>query len=202
VGVIARDGQLARARGITRPDPLAEAFSRPHTEQAAQWQVEQLMKLLGRGRVTRAERDRQAAQAMKWLANLTAQERTIYDLSRAEEAATSALFVPGLAPDAVVVLGNLGTPQCQQALIDLASRWTQPLELRVAAVRAFRQSTERRGILLTTEQILRQYDRYNQSGSSDAGTQQVLGLILDCIEAPTRTDQPETDSAAPDRSGA
>lgn len=202
VGLTARDGQLPRARVIARPDPLAEAFPRPHTEEAVQWQVSRLMRLLGQGRVSRAERDYQAAQAMKWLARLTGQERTIYDLSRAEEAATTALFVPGLAADAVAVLGNLGTPQCQQALVDLASRWSQPLELRVAAVRAFRKSTERRGILLTTEQILRQYDRYNQSQSLDAGTQQVLGLILDSIEAPTRTDEPETGRAAPDRSGA
>jgi hypothetical protein len=202
VGLIARASQLARARVIARTDQLVEAFPRPHTLEAAEWQVDRLMQRLGRGRLSRAEQDRQAAQAMKWLAQLTAQKGTFYDFSRAEPAATAALFVPGLAADAVVVAGNLGTPQCQQALIDFASRWSQPLELRVAAARAFRESTQQRGILLTTEQILRQYDRYNQSESLDAGTQQVLGLILDSIEAPTRTDEPKTTSAAPAPPGA
>jgi hypothetical protein len=53
-------------------------------------------------------------------------------------------------------------------------------------VEAFRRSIQARGILLTTQQILRQYDRYNASESQDRSTQQVLGLILDCIEAPSR----------------
>ncbi len=103
--------------------------------------------------------------------------------------------MPPLAPDAVRVLAHLGTPECQRALVDLASRWTQPIELRLAATRAFREATEQKGILLTSEQMLQQYDRYNQSENQDPGTQQVLGLILDCIEAPARAEQPEDQAA-------
>jgi len=191
VGVTARAGQLERARLLVRNDPLAGAFSRPHTQEAVQWQVAELMKLAGRDRVLAAERQRQAAWAMKWLAELTGREETIYDLRCAQDVAIDALFVPHLASDAVRVLANLGTPRCQRALVDLASRWTQPMELRQAATRAFRQSTEQNGILLTTEQILLQYDRYNRSENLDTGTQQVLALILDCIEAPSRVERQE-----------
>jgi len=200
VGVIARSGQLKRADEIARRDPLAEAFSRPHTAEAVHWQVERLLGLAGRERVLPAEREKQAAQAVKWLAQLSGTRPEFFDFSRAEESALSALSVPQWAPDAVVVLGNLGTPQCQRALVDLASRWTQPFELRVAAVKAFRESIQRNGILLTNEQILLQYDRYNQSETLDAGTQQVLGLILDCIEAPTRAEKQEKENANVDLS--
>ena len=195
VGVTARSGQLDRARHLVRRDPLAEAFSRPHTAEAVHWQVNRLLGLVGRERVLPAERERQAVQSLKWLADLTGRDQTVYNLSRAQDVAMTALSVPRLAPDAVVVLGNLGTPQGQRALVDLASRWTQPPELRVAAARAFRKSIQKSGILLTTEQIRLQYDRYNQSETLDAGTQQVLGLILDCIEAPTRIEQQVQESA-------
>ncbi|HUT90087.1 MAG TPA: hypothetical protein VMY37_11360 [Thermoguttaceae bacterium] len=195
VGVTAREGQLERARLLVRNDPLGEAFSRPHTQEAVQWQVAELMDLAGPERVLPAERQRQAAWAMKWLAELTGREKTIYDLRCAQDAAIAALLVPHLAPDAVRVLANLGTPRCQRALVDLASRWTQPMELRLAATQAFRQSTEQNGILLTTEQILQQYDRYNRSENLDTGTRQLLGLLLNCIEAPTQIGQQEESAA-------
>ena len=44
IGVIARAGQLERARHMTRRDPLAMAFSRPHTQEAVQWQVGQALR--------------------------------------------------------------------------------------------------------------------------------------------------------------
>jgi len=186
VGVIGRSGHFERARYLARRDPLAEAVTRPHTEDVVRGQVEQLVGLLGRERVAPAERQIQTAQTLKWLAALSGRKETVFDFRRAEEAALSALFLPPLAADAVVVAGNLGTPESQQALVDLTSRWTQPLELRGAAARSFRHSVEENGILLTTDQILRQYDRYNESESLDVATQQVLGLILDTIETPSR----------------
>ena len=61
------------------------------------------------------------------------------------------------------------------------SRWdcgSQPRQ-------AFRRNSEKHGLLLTTGEIRTQYDRFNASENLDAPTQHVLGLILDCIEAPT-----------------
>ena len=98
-----------------------------------------------------------------------------------------ALHNPKLAAKAVAVLANLNSAESQRALVDMASRFTQPLELRKAAAAAFCENMQKHGILLTTEEIRRQYDRYNESEKQDAATQHVLGLILDCLEVPAKT---------------
>jgi len=186
VAVLARSGQLDRARHIARNDPLAEAFPRPHTEEAVAAMVERLTALQGPELVAHAERRQQAAQALRWLAELISKDQKIYNFKAAEDAALAARYVPELGLEAVAVLGNLGTPTSQQGLVDLASRRTQPLELRTAAVEAFWRNTEKHGILLTPSQVLLQYDRYNRSATQDTATQQVLASILNCIEAPAR----------------
>ena len=92
-------------------------------------------------------------------------------------------------------MGNLGTPGSQRTLVDLASRSTLPFDLRMAAVESFRTSVEHFGILLTTTQVTRQYERYNESERLDASTQRVLGLLLDCIEARTDAGGVETQAS-------
>jgi len=186
VGLTARSGSFDRADRIAQDDPMTLAFSRPHTDRAIRWQVEQLTGLAPETFVAHAERQRQAAEALRLLAQLSSVEDGPYDVRRAEDALLAALNSPGLGIEAVAVLQNLGTPESQRALVDLASRWTQPLELRQAALKAFRLNTQAHGILLSTAQINRQYDRYNQSEHLDASTQQILGLILDCIEVPSQ----------------
>ena len=52
-----------------------------------------------------------------------------------------------------------------------------------AAAAAFRRGVDRFGILLTTDQILKQYDRYNQSESQAKETQAVQAAILDALES-------------------
>jgi hypothetical protein len=47
----------------------------------------------------------------------------------------------------------------------------------------FAASLKRFGLQLTTEETLRQYDRYNASAALDATTQELLGAVLDAIEA-------------------
>jgi len=83
-------------------------------------------------------------------------------------------------------LAHLGTPDAQRALVDVASTNALPLETRQRAAEAFRDSVVRRGKLLTTGEIERQYDRYNASETLDAETQRVLGFVLDVIEAETK----------------
>ena len=64
-------------------------------------------------------------------------------------------------------------------------RVAQPIETRRASAGAFGESVLRYGILLSTKEILRQYDRYNQSETEDRATQKVLGAILDALEERT-----------------
>ncbi|MFO0869613.1 MAG: hypothetical protein U0935_11830 [Pirellulales bacterium] len=87
---------------------------------------------------------------------------------------------PELATRAAAVLGHFGSAAVR-ALIDLASS-NRPATERRAAASAFRDAVRRRGLLLTREEILRQYERYNQSASADRETQEILGLLLDAIE--------------------
>ena len=100
-----------------------------------------------------------------------------------QDVAEAALYVPELTPKAMEVLANRPSAKGQLALVELASRTTQPLEVRQHAAAAFDHSVDRFGILLTSAEILRQYERYNRSASLDQGTQQVLGQLLDTLES-------------------
>ncbi len=198
VGVLASAGDLERAKHLVRNDPRAEAFPRPHDLQTVRWQVEDLVARSG-DTLTAAERKRHAALALDWLAELSRPPGGgLYDLSRVEDTVLAALAVPELSAKACAVLGNLGTPGAQQALVDLASRKATPPVDRKAALEGFRTAVQRRGILLTTAKIRLQYDRYNRSADEDPATQAVLGMILDCIEAPTKPPKQSSRSAEGD----
>ncbi len=186
VGLIARSGYLDRAQRIADGDPLTMAFSRPYDTESAAWQLERLATLAPDQFVDHAERQRQAGEALGHLANLSESSGEVYDVFRLQEPILTALYAPKLSTKATAVVGNIATPESQRALVELSSRFTQPLEARTAAVEALRRNIEKSGILLDSSEIVRQYDRYNQSKNLDASTQRILGLILDCIEAPTQ----------------
>ena len=186
VCVLAAVDDFERAKHVVRNDPLAEAFARPHDKGSTLWQIEQLEALAGSRRVPFAIRQQQASRALAHLAQLAAEQSDVFNISKAQASALASLYAPGLGSKAAEVLSAIGTRQSQRALVDLAGRPLQPLGLRTAAVVEFRKSIERHGILLTTDDIRKQYDRYNQSENQNAATQKILGQILDCIEAPTK----------------
>jgi hypothetical protein len=187
VGLIARTGIEEDADREARSDPLCKAFSKPNEDDALRWQLEQLAALAPREFVDFETRQRQAARALDLLAELSRSEAKIYDLSRTQDAVLAALYVPTLSAKAIDVLVHLNSAQSQQALVDLASRLALPLDLRSMAAKAFRQHMQKYGILLTSDEIRRQYTRYNESEKLDGDSQHLLGLILDCIEAPTQS---------------
>jgi hypothetical protein len=98
------------------------------------------------------------------------------------------LYHPALVARASRILGYLGTPRAQQALVSLASQNSRNATHRAAAMEAFNEAIQRNGLLLARDDILLQYDRYNQSASLDGNTQRILGAILDAIEAPSQTE--------------
>ncbi|MEA1951055.1 MAG: hypothetical protein U9N87_06700 [Planctomycetota bacterium] len=189
VGVLAGTDNFERAKHITRNDPLAEAFVPPHDKKSAAWQIEQLESLLGSRRVPFELRQKQAAAALTRLALMAAENNDVFNISQAQASALASLYAPGLGPKAAEVLSTIGRRDSQRALLDLAGRTTQPPALRMAALVEFRKSVQRHGILLTTGDIKKQYERYNQSEHQDAATQKILGQILDCIETPTKTEK-------------
>jgi len=188
VGVWARHGRLPLAEHAVRNDPLATAFPRPHSQEVVDRQVEQVLSLAGDRRLNSEQRLQQASHAMQWLADWSA-GHPVFRVPRQFDAVYEALFIPELANQAMTILANTGTPDAQKALVELASRWTQPLPRRKEAVEALWANTEDHGILLTSTEILRQYDRYNESENLDRSSQLVLAAILNCLEAPAKVMQ-------------
>ncbi|MGE0608151.1 MAG: response regulator [Pirellulales bacterium] len=183
VGLIAPLDADDRPEILARRDPLVQVWVRPVDPFGMQVQADRLLALIGRNRVTDAERAAHASQSLVWLGELAAQQDSLYELRRGEEAAIRSLDDPDLVAAAVALLKELPTPGAQRALVDQASLTVLPLPIRQNAARAFQQSLVKHGPLLTSEEINLQYERYNQSELLDAQTQELLGFILDCLEA-------------------
>jgi hypothetical protein len=186
IGLIARDGHFDRAEHVAGTDAMSMAFARPHDQKSVEWQLSQLATIAPTEFVDFAVRQREAAESLDLLAKLSQSSKKLYDVRDVQDAVLIALYNPKLSAKAVLILADLNSVEAQRALVETASRLTLPLELRKAAATAFRQSTQKFGLLLTTDEIRRQYDRYNQSEKLDAPTQKILGLLLDCLEVPTQ----------------
>lgn len=184
---------LVRAERLADGDSRTVAAPRPYDADGMQYVLQRLEKTVGRGAVTRDERVRQATKCLEWLGKIAADLEldTIYEVARQQPRIETALKTPELAGRAAIVLGQLGTPTSQVALLDVASEAGRTVEEREAAVAALRTAIKRRGLRLTREEILRQYDRYNKSETLDRDTQRILGDLLDAIEEPTK---PATDA--------
>jgi CheY-like chemotaxis protein len=196
VGLIARAGWFDVADRVAGRQVNTLSFARPHDEEAFRWQQDQLGTLSPREFVGHEERQSQAARALEALAALSSGNSRFYELRRIQNSVLAALYTPALGTKTIAVLAALGTPESQRALVDLASRHTQPLETRQAAAKAFVENAKRHRTLLTTAEIRRQYARYNESESLDAETQHVLSTILDAIEAPTQAVKAKADGKA------
>lgn len=183
VGILGSEGFFDVAEQAARDDRLALALVRPHDAETVRWQVERLENLAAPAAVAPELRHRQATAILAQLAALAGKGPGVIDLGRVEKAVLGAARQPQTSDAAMAMLEKLGTPESQKTLVDLASDRRQPVDLRRAALSALVNTVERNGILLTTDQILTQYDRYNQSATADKTTQQILGLILDCLEA-------------------
>ncbi|MCL4204276.1 MAG: hypothetical protein KJ000_17475 [Pirellulaceae bacterium] len=200
IGLMARQGTLQAAEAFADLDALVLAFPHPIDPEGMSFQAGRLLRLAGRDLVGYDERLDQAERAMNHLLRMTEQPQLydFYDLHRQTPSLAAALGTPQLASHAATLLGRLGSPEAQRALVTLASQPGRPLEDRQAAAEAFADAVQRRGLLLTRSEILLQYDRYNRSESLDAGTQQVLGQILDAIEAPSQAAKSQAEDTAQD----
>lgn len=184
IGAIAQGESLDRVQRLSETNDLVEGFPRPVDTESMATLVRRLQEGIGRSAVTRDERLLHAAAALEWLAKLTENDHaySFYQLSKQEPAIETAMQTPELASRAAAVLGHFGTARAQLALVDLASHANRPIADRRAAAAAFKEAVRRRGLMLTREEIARQYERYNQSANADRETQKVLGSILDAFE--------------------
>ena len=133
------------------------------------------------------ERVEQAHTCLEWLAKILANEAVygFYNPVRHQEPIINALFFPRLCVPATEVLKNLPTPEAQKALLTVASLNNAILENRKLAAKAFSWHVRSYRILLTRDQITQQYDLYNKSIVGAQEELDILGELLDSIEAGT-----------------
>jgi hypothetical protein len=148
--------------------------------------VEQLRQAAPLGSSTAEDRTAQAAQAVKWIAQILTAGPEFYDLRSRPGEVLSAVEQTGDLTQLLRLLVQLGTPASQQQLLDIASQSAAPIADRQAAAKAFAESVKSHGLRITTGSLLAQYDLYNASENSDAATQKVLADILDSIELQRR----------------
>jgi len=182
IGLVARAGLLDRASTIAARIPRVRAFSRPHEASSARWQLEELRRLDNGSLLTAQERSQIATELLSTLASEVDRLSRVVPLARLESVLMTQLLYPDRAPAAISLLARVGTHGAQTALVQHASRPSWPPELRRQAVQALAQSISCYGVLLTTKQIERQYDLYNQLGPIAPVERELLGAILDALE--------------------
>jgi HEAT repeat protein len=131
-------------------------------------------------------RRQQALSALAWLRQLNQSSARDFDLRPYEAQLTRALHRPVTSTAAADLVAQMGTHTAVKSLAEMANMNTQPLAMRQAAAAGFSTAIGKYGIQLTIPEIKFQYDRYNQSASEDQSTQQLLGLMLDAIEASSK----------------
>lgn len=175
-------GRWAEAQRQASADPLVLAAPRPDGQGALAALAAKAVALNPQPPATAERRREQAAQALDWIAQLLAAGGPYDELLRDSLLVNQTLFAGDLAEPSLRVLAAAGTADSQQALLDYASAASVPVAARRQAVAALTANVRDHGVQLASEQILRQYDRYNASETADADTQQILGQILDILE--------------------
>lgn len=174
-------GKAERAADVVESAVVVPA---PYSPEALNYVHNQVMRLAPTRQIAPEIRLEHTYYVLEQLAALLSREQppAFYDYLQLEPAVIAASQVSSLSAQAATVLGRMGTPQAQLALVEQASLPSNAGEDRDAAVNAFRQAVERRGIGLTTAEIERLYALYRQSADEQ---QSPLRELLDIIEAPT-----------------
>ncbi|GAB6185219.1 HEAT repeat domain-containing protein [Thermopirellula anaerolimosa] len=186
VGVYALPDLLSKADRLAQTDPMVISFAQPYRPDDVANMAERLQSLPNFDGGNPTLRKSLAALAMRRISALAGNPGPDVSIQDLEDLAVRALYTSGAEKAGLTILRQLGTPRAQTELIEAASRLEWPPELRAEAVSAFGEAVMRRGLQLTRQQILRQYDRYNRSERLDRVTQKLLGLILDYIEMPSQ----------------
>jgi hypothetical protein len=182
------DEALFRLDKIADSNERVIAIREPIESEGVKTAIRRALESARRDLVDRDRRMEQAITAIEWMKQLSdSQSKLMIDLARQRERLIEALYTGELSETAAGLLSRIGSPHAQLALADLASQNTMPLVPRQAAADAFDQSIQSFGVLMTRDEIQRQYDRYNASRELNVETQRILSALLDSIEA--RQDQ-------------
>lgn len=183
IGFLAPIERQKDAENYARRYGSSIAFVRPVNEEILAEELRKLAAAAATPLLSDDERMQYAAESLRLLAELASGEPTLFSPLPEAVAAQSALYVMDIAAPAIEFQASCRLPEAQTALVDFASTGNLPSDLRRQAAEGFARSLNRHGILLTSSQVLRQYDRYNASATSDDATIAILSSILDAIEA-------------------
>jgi len=148
--------QIIRLRELQRPWPIADTHRQRHAE-----------------------------VAMKWLSKVLADwpRYKFYDAAGYRDSLAGLARTPGNIQLRVELLASIGTPAGQRALLEFAGQANLSTEERTSAANALANSIQKHGALLTRDEILGQFDRFNVTAVEGGGVDQVLSLILESIES-------------------
>jgi hypothetical protein len=180
-----RSQNIASVSAVLTQDKRTYVGPRPASSAGAAFFAQQTRKLGGRDLQSREERLANGRAALAALHALAVDPASFnkYNLLRQEASVIAALSNHSLMASAADLLAVYATPKAQTALVDVCSQPARPLADRQAALKAFQAAVANRGIMLTQQQILAQYERYNLSETLDKDTQAVLAAVLDTLES-------------------
>jgi len=182
IALLASTDQLGRALALAREFPHVVAALSPLDRPA----MDRIVGLVAAAGATRnlppAERLAQANQALDWLKTSVDRGSLPVSLRTFETVLVEAHDVAALRDKVIDLLARLDTPAAQRTLADLASQPLAPLPTREQAATALVSNIDAHGTLLTSREIVAQYDHYNASEQQPAEVQKLLGSILDAIE--------------------
>jgi hypothetical protein len=182
--ILCHDANFETLRLAAEEDSSVLVHPRVHNAEGMGRLLVLLDAIAGQRPLPPEERTELVMTILDWLASHAAHPTAAqFDLLRLEDRVLSLAESPTVGEKACAVLGEFATARSQKRLVDTASQIALPLSLRQAAAAAFARAVAQRGVLLTSPQILEQYDRYNASAALDGDTQRILGDILDSIEA-------------------
>ncbi len=189
IAILYRQENERRAIRVADNDDLTVAMPFTVNPELVTLQVQQLSRFSSVWPVTLDDRRLHSEFAVNWLIKAAqgGEKYAYLDLPSHENQLGKLIFTHGLEQAAARMISALGTPQSQRLLVGYASEAALPIENRQSAAAAFKSSVDENGILLTSAEIMHQYDLYNASETDSSESQQVFGSILDAIESKTKT---------------
>ena len=186
IGIVVSDEKKRRfAQRLAKADPLIRIIDLNFDTRIVNSQLSLFEGVSSSWEVSDASRVIHAAVAGKWLGKVAADpdRYRFYNVRKYEDSVFRMLYIEGQAKQASLIAANLGTPRSQRELLNYASQNGQLLDRRVATADAFAASVKKFGLLLTTDEIEQQYERYNSSVTEPKEVQAIFGSLLDSIES-------------------
>ncbi|HMO13670.1 MAG TPA: hypothetical protein PKA83_06030 [Pirellulaceae bacterium] len=184
IGLSYLEWDAPRIQSYCNEDPLAVPLPITVETGVVARQLYNLSLRRGLDRLEPITRIEFAQWANSQLATLTETESitAVFDFAEYQEQLAENLHSQIAGAAATKVLGRIGTPFAQRQLLSIVNQSNMALEAREAALAALSYAVRKNGILLTKQEILWQYDYYNNSANEPDESRQIYATVLDLIE--------------------